>query len=305
MPIKRIVQLSLITLFSSVLVVNSAETKSNSTNNHLNSKALNTESLSEQDWYHLVNMGPLEMALRLLKEPEYPTWRLRLALYPVKDNGVLNGYRITADRINLSPQHYKELVEEYGKGIADPAMNNHAFSDRHQLNFAVIQNNPSDFISEDTQYQKIKPEKVTCGLLKNCSKLFESSNGSWSKPKNTTLEKAPWDKKLNTTAALARALAKEAGWLTSGYKSFRWQEKEAPEGLNQGSPWVEVVIDNYVGNGGGYRATWHELVADDSISKELYSVYFGDGPSSLEASIEKAVVCSRGDKLNTPVQKCM
>ncbi len=305
MLVKRMLQLSLVGLLYSILVVNSAETKPTVASKHLNSNALSTENLSERDWYHLVNMGPLEMSSRLLKKPEYPIWRLRLALYPVMNDGGLSAYRITADRINLSPEYYKELVEGYGKDIADPTMNNHALSDRHQLNFAVIQNNPSDFMSDATQYQKIKPNKITCGLLKDCSKLYESSNGSWSEPKALKLEKASWDKSLNAPAALVRALAKEAGWLTDGYKSLKWQARETPEGLNQKLPWVEIIIDNYIGNGGGYRATWYETVTDDSISKELYSIYFGDGLESLEASIEKAVVCSRGCKSNIPVQKCM
>lgn len=256
----------------------------------------------QKQFNYLRDMGPLEHTLRLLKEPGFPIWRVRMRLYPLmseKFSAQLGGYRVVVDRINLSYALYDSLIEQYGIKNVDPALKNTEPSESYTLEYMILRR-PALLVEEslDLSYD-VYLENEACGLQKSCTQLQENVGGNWGKASSATLSKAPWDSKVDTFPAMLRALEMKADWLENDV----WTPQEMPEGMNETTPWVEVVIENHAGNGGGYSILWQDLVSDDSIAKTLYSIYYEATPNA-QADLFSAVLCRRGDNTTQPTQLC-
>lgn len=77
---------------------------------------------SEKAFNYMRDMGPLEHSLRVLKEPHFPVWCMRLRLYPVFSHrfpSELSGYKVVTDIINLSYTLHDTLIEQYGSNLLD------------------------------------------------------------------------------------------------------------------------------------------------------------------------------------------
>ena len=263
-------------------------------------KSFREKAKTQEDFNYFKSMGPIEQSLRMLKKPKFPIWRVRLKLYPKFSKrfpSLLGGYKVVVERVNLSSLLYKELIPQYGKENVDERLNNYHPSERYVLNYDVIQYNPSMFNEESNTYEVFTVNNI---------QLEEHLNGEWGKNTTVMLEKAPWESKLNPFPSMVRALAQKAGWFREGGLYKEWSTQEIPEGISENRPWLEVVLENQVGNGGGYVATWHDLVADDSIAQVLYSIYYdsGYGDSIDKAQISTAVICGRGENTTVPTQMC-
>jgi len=241
--------------------------------------------------------------LRILKEPSFPVWRVRIRLYPgmsEKFPSQLAGYRVVVDRINLSYALHDSLIEQYSIKNVDPTLKNTEPSESYTLEYMILRR-PALLMEEslDLSYY-VYLENEACGLQKSCTKLQEVVRGEWGKASSTTLSKAPWESKVDTFPAMLRVLEVKAGWLENNL----WSAQEIPEGMNGTTPWVEVVIDNHGGNGGGYSMLWQDLVSDDSITKTLYSIYYDEATPHAQADIFSAVLCRRGENTTQPTQLC-
>lgn len=252
------------------------------------------ESLDEKSLTYYKELGPLQFAAYQVPLPDYPAWRLYLALYPTLDtDGVLSGYRVEAQRINVSPLVYEQVVKAYGKKIADAKLNNTAASDQFTLPFMIVQSVTAEPILEQVKQGASTIGKQACGLQAQCDQLWVDSEAEWSAEKPISLERVPWDKALNQPAALIRALAQQTHWLQKQGDVWQWVTPELPEGIDDQHPWVEVVIDNYTGNGGMVSADWIERVADDSVAQQVTRVMLEDGTES--GKVYQAQRCVRGD----------
>jgi hypothetical protein len=268
-----------------------------------NDTQLGTNTSSQKAFNYARDMGPFEHALRVLKEPSFPIWRMRLRLYPTfseKFPSQLGGYRVVADRINLSYALHDTLIEQYGVENVDPALKNTDLSQTYSLEYFIMRT-PATFSEEslDLKYD-VYLEDDTCGLQKSCIQLYEDDSGDWGKETQVTLTKAPWESKIATLPAMVRVLAQKAEWV----KSDVWRPNEIPEGMNKHNPWVEVIIENHAGQGGGYLMEWHDLVSDDSIAKTLYRAHYDEASKKAEITIQTAVLCGRGKNKHTPTQMC-
>ena len=258
--------------------------------------------LSEQDLIYYKELGPLQLAAHQVPLPKYPTWRLYFALYPSLDaEGILSGYQVKAQRINLSPLLYQSVVEEYGKENADPKLNNKTPSDQFTLPYVIVQTITADPLEDEIKYSPNTLNKQACGLQLHCNEMWDDTPAKWSKEKPIKLARAPWDKNLNLPAALVRALAQQTNWLQKQGKVWQWVTPELPEGINAKRPWVEVVIDSYTGNGGMVAADWIERVADDSVAQKVTRIMLGD--DEVEGLVYQANRCARGNN-KTLLQVC-
>ena len=268
-----------------------------------NHEELSNSAKAQKQFIYLRDMGPLEHALRILKEPRFPVWRVRMRLYPLmseKFSGHIGGYRVVVDRINLSYILHDSLIEQYGIKNVDPTLKNTEPSESYTLEYMIMRT-PAALMEEslDLSYD-VYLEDEECGLQKSCTKLQEDVGGDWGMASGTTLSKAPWESTINTLPAMLRALEVKAGWL----KNNMWIPQEIPEGMNETTPWVEVVIENHVGNGGGYSMLWQDLVSDDSIAKTLNNIYYDEATQNAQADIFSAVLCGRGENTSKPTQMC-
>jgi hypothetical protein len=263
---------------------------------------------SEKSFNYMRDMGPLEHSLRVLQEPSFPIWRMRLRLYPVfsqKFPSQLGGYRVVTDQINLSYALHDTLIEQYGVKNVDPLLKNSEPSKTYSLEYETMRT-PASFLEEsvDLKYN-VYLEEDTCGLQKSCIQLYEEVKGDWGKELHVTLTKAPWKQQVAPLPSMLRALAKKAGWVKkNGPLIEEWQPMEIPEGMNNTTPWVEVIIENHAGNGGGYLMEWHDLVSDDSIAKTLYRVYYDEASQRGSVLLQSAVLCGRGKNTTKPTQMC-
>jgi len=268
-----------------------------------NHEELSNSAKTQKEFNYLRDMGPLEHTLRLLKEPSFPVWRVRMRLYPVmseKFSGQLGGYRVVVDRINLSYALHDSLIEQYGIKNVDPTLKNTEPSESYTLEYMILRR-PALLMEEslDLSYD-VYLENEACGLQKSCTQLQENVGGDWGKASSITLSKAPWESKVNTFPAMLRALEVKAGWLENDV----WSAQEIPEGMNEKKLWVEIVIENHGGNGGGYSMLWQDLVSDDSIAKTLYSIYYDEATQNAQADLSSAVLCGRGENTSKPTQMC-
>ena len=277
-------------------------------------KVLNThaklESItqSEKAFNYMRDMGPLEHTLRVLKEPSFPVWRMRLRLYPVfsdKFPSQLGGYKVVTDIINLSYALHDSLIEQYGVKNVDPALKNSDPSKTYSLEYMIMRT-PATFLEESVDlHYNVYLEESACGLQKSCIQLYEEVKGDWGNEIPVNLTKAPWEQKITPLPSMLRELAKKAGWVKkNGSLIEEWQAREIPEGMNGTTPWLEVIIENHAGNGGGYLMTWSDLVSDDSIAKTLYQITYDKATQLPQAYIQSAVICARGNNTNKPTQMC-
>ena len=268
-----------------------------------NHEELGKSAKTQKQFNYLRDMGPLEHALRILKEPSFPVWRVRMRLFAVmseKFPSQLGSYRVVVDRINLSYALHDSLIEQYGIKNVDPTLKNTEPSESYTLEYMIMRT-PAALIEEslDLRYD-VYLEEEACGLKKSCTQLQENVGGDWGKASSTTISTAPWESKVNTFPAMLRALEVKAGWLENDV----WSPQEIPEGMNETTPWVEIVIENHGGNGGGYSMLWQDLVSDDSIAKTLYSIYYDEVTPNTQADLFSAVLCGRGDNTTRPTQLC-
>lgn len=264
---------------------------------------------SEKAFNYIRDMGPLEHTLRVLPAASFPVWRMRLRLYPVFSHrfpSQLDGYKVVTDIINLSYALHDTLIEQYGVNNIDPTLKNTDPSKTYSLTYMIMRT-PATFLEEsvDLQYNNMYLEEATCGLQKSCIKPYEEVKGDWGKETPVTLAKAPWEQKITLLPSMLRALAKKAGWIKkNGSLIEAWQAMELPEGMRNMTPWIEVVIENHVGNGGGVLMTWSDLVADDSIAKTLYRAYYDEASQNSNALVQSALLCTRGKNTTNPTQMC-
>lgn len=250
-------------------------------------------------YYH--ELGPLQFAARQLPLPSYPTWRLSFALYPVLKGQVLSGYQVEAERVNLSPLLYKEVVAEYGKENADTKLNNKTPSDHYTLSYAIVKSMTAEPLLKQIKVTKSQAKGKSCGLQKDCAAMWVDDEGTWTRLKTVTLEQAPWDKTIHYPAAMIRALAQNTSWLQQHNKEWQWVTPELPEGLSAKRPWVEVVIDNYTGKGGIWVADWVERVMDDSVDRKLTRLMISEDEKT--GTIYRAYLCQR-PKSDKPQKRC-
>ena len=253
--------------------------------------------LSEPGLQYFQAMGPLEYATRLSGVPETPVWRVRLRLYP-QNTGEPDGftYDVKVDHYNLSPALYQEVANSYGVENTDPSLNNQTPHQHLELAFMPIMNVTAEFLSEATQATQsaVATNAQICGLGIACAALRGEENAEWATETTIPLEAAPWDAHVEPLYALTRALAQQAGWLQTNGMREQWTSQMPPEGVSEERPWVEVLVENYAGNGGGYLAEWVERVADDSVSANIHRIYYFP-EMRTEAFAQKASVCARGE----------
>lgn len=256
------------------------------------------DSLSESELSYFQQMGPLEYAARLGGVPDQEAWRVRLRLYP-QDIGEPDGftYQVKMEHFNLSPTLYDELVSSYGAENVEPSLNNSDPHETFQLTFFPIMGIAADFLAEETQLGQLPVDSPApiCAFGTSCSALYVPSEfGQSANSLGITLESAPWASNGADSEVLhdlVRSLAKQAGWLEGDGAQSQWRQPEMPEGISDERPWVEVQVDNYIGNGDGYSAQWIERVSDDSIRAVVHQVTTVRG----SAMASEGVICNRGE----------
>ncbi|NEQ55584.1 MAG: hypothetical protein F6K11_36645 [Leptolyngbya sp. SIO3F4] len=224
------------------------------------------DALDDSAFRYFQSMGPLEYATRLGGLPDVPTWRVRLRFLPVQQDTDLL-YQVMVDHFNLSPVLYDSLVSGYGEENVDPSLANRTPHQHISLEFLPVMNVAADWLSESTQITESDVSmNPICGLGTGCAELDNLFDSEWSDGSTVALATAPWESDSEPLPMLMRAVAAQAGWLQDG----QWtMPNEIPEGISDERPWVEVLVTNYAGNGGGYTAHWIERVADDSVSAEV------------------------------------
>ncbi|MBE9062400.1 hypothetical protein [cf. Phormidesmis sp. LEGE 11477] len=247
------------------------------------------DSLSESDFRYFQSMGPLEYAIRLGGVPTVPTWRIRLRLYPVQQDGDLL-YQVKVDHYNLSPALYSDLVSSYGEENVDPILDNNTSHQHIDLEFLPVMNVAADWLSESTQMStSAVAESPTCGLGTSCSVLYNPEVQEWNGESTVSLEMAPWASDSDPLPTMVRTLAEQASWLQN---DFWTMPPEIPEGISSERPWVEVLVTNYPGNGGGYMAHWIERIADDSVQATVHRLFYD--PEAISGFVSKGYICGRG-----------
>ncbi|BAW95205.1 hypothetical protein NIES970_01070 [[Synechococcus] sp. NIES-970] len=244
------------------------------------------DSLSPEGLRYFQNMGPLEYAARLSGVPDLPAWRVRLRLSPptLIDDGREQLNTVTVDHYNLSPTLYQDLVDNYGAANADPSLNNRSPHRAWSFTFMPIMGRTAELLPEYTEGQTFPFESKineSCDFVGNCTDLsFLNFDGSeWREATTLSPEQAPWESDSQAIYVLVRALAQQAGWYDP---SLGWlPPTEVPEGTSEARPWVEVFIDNYPGNGGGYQGIWLERVADDSVQQLVHGVFYEPANSQI------------------------
>ncbi|NEP76678.1 hypothetical protein [Okeania sp. SIO2G5] len=148
----------------------------------------------------------------------------------------------------------------------------------------------ADWLPDSTQFsQSDVTTQDLCGLGISCTALNDPITSEWSDGPTIALEPAPWSSDSEPLPMLVRTLAHQAGWLQDG----QWMlPMERPEGLSDERPWVEVLVTNYAGNGGGYVAHWIERVADDSVQAIAHRLYADSITPSGYTS--QGYMCARG-----------
>lgn len=253
---------------------------------------------NQLDLDYFQGMGPLEHAVRLTGIPTTPAWRIRLRLYP-ENTGGRDGfnYRVKVDHYNLSPALYRDVVSAYGRENADPSLNNTTPHQHIQMVFRPVMNVTANFEEASLQRSQssVTQNPRDCGLGFGCADLFnEADDSQWINEQKLNLVRAPWEQKPNNIYAMVRGLAEQAGKLQLNGDKMFWTDGEIPEGISSTRPWIEVLIDNYAGNGGGYQAHWIQRAADDSIRASAFRMYTDEGMEGY-AIASRSYVCSRGN----------
>ncbi|ACA99293.1 hypothetical protein SYNPCC7002_A1296 [Picosynechococcus sp. PCC 7002] len=236
-------------------------------------------SLSPEGLRYFQNMGPLEYAARLSGVPDLPAWRVRLRLSPptLIDNAREQLNTVTVDHYNLSPSLYQDLAESYGVENADPSFNDRSPHQAWSFTFMPIMGIAAELRPEYTESQTFPFEsktKESCDFVGNCTDLtfLDFGGDEWRAAPTLAPEQAPWESESQSIYVLVRALAQQAGWYDP---VLGWlPPTEVPEGTSDARPWVEILIDNYPGNGGGYQGVWLERVADDSVQQIVHGVFY-------------------------------
>jgi hypothetical protein len=254
---------------------------------------------NQLDLAYFQGMGPLEHAVRLTGIPTTPAWRIRLRLYP-ENTGRRDGfsYRVKVDHYNLSPALYRDVVSAYGKENADPSLNNTTPHQHIQMIFRPVMNVVADF--DPTSLKRSQSNATQnprdCRLVSGCADLFtDLADSQWGSEQERNLVRAPWEQKPNSVYAMVRGLSVQAGKLKLNGNEMVWRDGEIPEGVSQDRPWIEVLIDNYSGNAGGYQAYFVIRAADDSIMASVFRMYT-DGGMVGNAIASRAYICARGNE---------
>ena len=247
------------------------------------------DTLNQSDFGYFQTMGPLEYAARLGGVPDVPVWRVRLRFYPTWQNSELV-YQVQVDHYNLSSTLYNSLISSYGVDNVDPSLDNTTPHQHLSLEFLPVMNVAADWLPDSTQtHQSDVTTNPICGLGLGCTALEEPDESAWTNETTLSLETAPWDQDNEPLYMMVRALAKKAGWLPNGWVL----PNEIPEGINTERPWVEVLITNYAGNGGGYMAQWIEHMADDSVRATVHQLYYDSAWMEMEGSASTGYICGR------------
>ena len=253
------------------------------------------DSLNETGLSYFQTMGPLEYATRLSGVPDVPIWRVRLRLYPTWQDSELI-YNVQVDQYNLSPTLYSSLISSYGDNNVDPTLDNTTPHQHFSLEFLPVMNVAADWLPESTQrHQSDVTTNPVCRLGLGCRDLEASNDGEWANETTLSMESAPWDTEREPLYLIVRALAKKAGWLPDGWGL----PGEIPEGIDAERPWVEVLVTNYAGNGGGYMAQWIEHSADDSIRATVHQIYYDPAWMEMDSSASTGYICGRQNSTDT------
>ncbi|MEM9217358.1 MAG: hypothetical protein AAGD25_23850 [Cyanobacteria bacterium P01_F01_bin.150] len=247
------------------------------------------DSLDESDFRYFRNMGPLEYAVRLGGTPAPKAWNVRLRLYPAwQDSDLL--YQVKVDHYNLSPVIYAETVSIYGD--ADPILDDSSPHQHMYLEFLPVMNTAASWLSGSTQISESDvATNPICGLGVDCTDPDIPVDSEWTDSQTVTIAPVPWASDSDPLPTMVRSLAQQAGWLQDG----QWiTPREIPPGTSEERPWIEVLVTNYAGNGGGYVAHWIERAADDSVRATVHQLYYdGREPSGY---VSRGYVCGRGDE---------
>lgn len=260
------------------------------------------ESLTEEGLSYFQQMGPLEYAARLGGIPQQQAWRVRLQLDP-NNTGDPDGqtYLVKLKHYNLSPALYRDLLPSYGENV-DPSLAEESPHQNFQFTFFPVMGIAADLLSEATVIsQSPMTENPACGIDLACADLRIAPERDPSSAESISLESAPWESEVAPIYSLVRALAAQAGWREAGTSS-NWRYGEVPEGLSHNSAWVEILIDNYIGNGDGYSAEWIEHVADDSIRKVVHQIVYSDRTNAGQATTK--YICARGEAAGELRNRC-
>jgi hypothetical protein len=255
--------------------------------------------LDEIGLKYFQGMGPLEYAVRLTGVPTTPAWRIRMRLYP-ENQGKRDGfrYRIKVDQYNLSPALYRDVVDSYGRENADRRLNNTTPHKHLEMVFRPVMNVSAELdpTSIKGTQSSVTQNPRNCGLGFGCAGLYSVPEDSqWTKDQEINLVRAPWEPKPHIIYGMVRGLAQQAGKLQLQGDEMVWIDGEIPEGVGKDRPWIEVLIDNYPGNGGGYQGYWIERWgADDSIRSLIKRMYANDETiDTTTAIVSTSYVCSR------------
>jgi hypothetical protein len=209
--------------------------------------------------------------------PDLPAWRVRLRFLPPTDAGQDQLNTVLVDHYNLSPALYQDVADSYGAENADPNLNVRSPHQAWSFTFMPIMNVAAELLPDYTRSQTFPFEsKVgeSCDFVGNCLDLsfLDFGGDAWRTSASLVPTPAPWESEPEGIYALVRALAQQAGWYDP---AMGWLlPQETPEGISDTRPWVEVFIDNYPGNGGGYQGVWLERVADDSVQQMVYGIFY-------------------------------
>ena len=253
------------------------------------------DTLNETGFRYFQTMGPLEYAARLSGVPDVPIWRVRLRMYPTWQDSDLT-YNVQVDHYNLSSTLYNSLSSSYGVDNVDPTLDNATPHQHLSLEFLPVMNVAADWLPESTQsHQSDVTTNPVCGLGLGCAALEVPNDSEWTNETTLSMNAAPWDEDSEPLYMIVRALAKKAGWLPDGWML----PNEIPEGVNAERPWVEVLVTNYAGNGGGYLAQWIEPMADDSIRATVHQVYYDSAWMEMESDASTGYICGRQNSPET------
>lgn len=252
------------------------------------------DNFNETEFRYFQTMGPLEYATRLSGIPTTPAWRIRLQLYPLYIQSDF-AYGVRVDHFNLSPALYQEVSSNYGVVNTDPSLNDQTTHQHIEMTFVPIMGIAAELIPEFTLFSHSSvASNPLCAEGLGCASLRYGDAAEWASDSTIQLEAAPWETEIEPVFAMTRTLAKQAGWLQTNNGYDQWNHGEIPEGSSAERPWVEVFVENYIGNGGVYFAEWTERVADDSVSAIVHRVYYFPNAEG-EAQAYTGYICARGE----------
>jgi len=229
----------------------------------------------------------MEYTIRILGEPVGEQWRISLKQYGLVslERKYVTAYLLVLDVFNVQNS---EQIE------------------RHAFVYAL--SSQLDGAYEILCYSKnsFKAIDYNCGVYNICRDLKEKIPGEWERETymwgnmHGYLEKAPWNKMVNISATLARALMKMATSRNKKEASREELQEEMIPYMGSSADLVLTIHRNKKTYTSILKEKWY---GDDSVSAALFkAIYHTNGYD--EAIIEKAKICGRLNSSPFPVVYC-